>query len=213
MGGVRWLSIAIVAVALVGCSTGTASYDDALAVTEPTFAPTPVVPADSRQLDALRLRDTAGLPPPGANADPTLVGRALADVEVAFPGTDRISDLYFDDESVWMTIIDPQSPSRERSIYWSDGYGLSVGEPQFMEEDTTFPVTAVHVDAITSLVDGLAERYPTLQVDMPRLSTELSYELGLSWRMDLVDARGVLAIIFADLDGTVTVVDQDQSQD
>ena len=63
------------------------------------------------------------------------------------------------------------------------------------------------------LVDGLAERYPTLQVDMPRLSTELSYELGLSWRMDLVDARGVLAIIFADLDGIVTVVDQDQSQD
>jgi hypothetical protein len=213
VGGARWLSIAIVAVVFVGCSTGTASYDDALAVTEPTFARTPVSPADSRQLDALRLRDTAGLPSPGANADPTLVGRALADVEIAVPGTDRISDLYFDDEGVWMTIIDPQSPSRERSIYWSDGYGLSVGEPQFMEEDTTFPVTAVHVDAITSLVEGLAERYPTLQVDMPRLSTDLSYELGLSWRMDLVDARGVLAIIFTDLDGTVTVVDQDQRQD
>jgi hypothetical protein len=46
---------------------------------------------------------------------------------------------------------------------------------------------------------------------MPRLSTELSYDLGLSWRMDLVDARGDLAIIFADLDGTVTVVDQDRN--
>ena len=79
-----------------------------------------------------------------------------------------------------------------------------------MEDDTTFPITAVHIEAITALVDGLTDRYPTLLVDMPRLSTELSYDLGLSWRMDLVDARGDLAIIFADLDGTVTVVDQEQ---
>ena len=198
------------AVTFGGCSTGTASYDDAAAIGAPPFAAAPSSPEESAQLDALLLRDTDGLGAPGPNANPALVEQALAAVESEFPGTDRISDLYFDDQNVWMTIIDPQSPNRERSIYWSDGYGLSVGDPVFMEDDTTFPVSAVHPDAIVALVTGLAERYPTLQIDMPRLSTQLSYDLGLSWRMDLFDARGQLAIIFADLDGTVTVVDQEQ---
>jgi hypothetical protein len=197
-------------VTFVGCSTGTASYDDATALVAPPFAAEPATPEESPQLDALVLRDTDGLGAPGPNANPALVEQALKDVEAEFPGTDRISDLYFDESSVWMTIIDPQSPSRERSIYWSDGYGLSVGDPQFMEDDSTFPVSAVHPEAIVALVNGLADRYPTLQISMPRLSTDLSYDLGLSWRMELVDARGDLAIIFADLDGIVTVVDQEQ---
>lgn len=198
----------VAAVAVGGCSTGTASYDDARSITAPTFAARPSNPEQSPQLDALVLRDTDGLSPTGVSANPAVLGPALADVEAEFPGTDRISDLYFDEDSVWMTIVDPQSSRRQRSIYWSADGTLSVGEAQFMEEDTTFPVAAVRVDAITRLVNGLAERYPTLLIDMPRLDTELSYDLGLSWRMDLVDARGGLAIIFADLDGTVTVVDQ-----
>src|SRR6187431_1002796 len=169
---------AALAVTLVGCSTGTASYDDARALVAPTFAPKPSSPEDSAQLDALVLRDTDGLGAPGPNANPALVEQALAAVESEFPGTDRISDLYFDDQNVLMTIIDPQSPNRERSIYWSDGYGLSVGDPEFMENDTTFPVSAVHPDAIVALVNGLADRYPTLQIDMPRLSADLSYDLG-----------------------------------
>ena len=202
-----------VGVALVGCSTRTVSYDEAVAIDAPTFASTPSRPEQSPQLDALVLRDTAGLENSEPDANPALVGQALADLTEAFPDVERISDLYFDDANVWMTIIDPQSPSRSRSVYWSDGSGLSVGEPEFMEEDTTFALSAVNLDAITALVNGLAERYPTLQIDMPRLDTQLSYELGLSWRMELVDARGGLAIIFTDLDGTVTVVDQDQSGD
>lgn len=192
---------------VVGGCTRTASYDDALEIPAPTFAPVPPSPADSPQLDALVLRDTAGLTVSGPLPDPSLVTAALAAVEEQYPGTDRISDLYFDDQNVWMTMLDPDGLGRERSIYWSAGR-LSVGEPQFMDEDTTFPVDAIHVEAITALVDGLADRYPTLLVDLPRLSTELSYDLGLSWRMDLVDARGTLATIFTDLDGTVTVVDQ-----
>jgi hypothetical protein len=190
-----------------GCATRSVSYDDAVALTAPTFAPAPAAPAASPQLDALELRDTAGLGRPGPNADPRLLAPALAAVEAEFPGTDRISDLYFDEDGVWLTILDPDSPSRSRSIYWRTDGLLSVGEPQFLEEDTTFPLTVVDVDAITALVDGLADRYPALQVDMPRLDTDLSYDLGLSWRLDLVDARGPLATIFAALDGTVTVVD------
>lgn len=210
VGGMRWRSgaMALAVAGLVGCSTRTVSYDEALEVTAPSFAPAPASPEESPQLDALVLRDTAGLKPDGIPPDPALVAEALAAVEAEFPGTDRISDLYFDDSGVWLTILDPDAPGRTRSIYFRREYGLSVGEPQFLEEDTTFPVSLVDSDAITALVDGLGERYPTLLVDYPRLSTELSYELGLSWRLDLVDGRGAMATIFADLDGTVTVVDQ-----
>ncbi len=214
VGALRWVpvvtAVAAATISFTGCSTGTASYDDARSLVAPTFAPAPRSPADSPQLDALVLRDTAGLAATGPNADPTNLTRAFAALTAEFPDIDRISDLYFDDENVWLTIVDPEAPNRSRSIYWSDYSGLSVGDAEFMEEDTSFPISAVHVDAITALVDGLAERYPSLVIDMPRLSTELSYDLGLSWRLDLVDARGNLAIVFADLDGTVTVVDQDQ---
>jgi hypothetical protein len=34
-----------------------------------------------------------------------------------------------------------------------------------------------------------------------------SYELGLCWNLNVVDARGSLATVFADLDGTVIAVD------
>lgn len=208
MGRARWFSIAVVAVTVVGCSTGTASYDDAVDIPAPTFASQPRSPEDSPQLDALELRDTAGLTASGPLPDPSLVTAALAAVEEQFPGIDRVSDLYFDEANVWMTILDPDGLGRERSIYWSADR-LFVGEPEFMDEDTTFPIEAIDVDAITELVDGLADRYPTLVVDLPRLDNGLSYDLGLSWRMDLIDARGTLATIFADLDGTITVVDQD----
>lgn len=209
MGGIRWVSIAVVAGALVGCSVGTASYDDALDIAAPTFSPTPPSPEQSPQLDALVVRDTDGLvpsePPPNAEH----VREALAAVEDEFPGIERVSDLYFDDENVWMTIRDPQSPRRSRGVLWSAGGALYVSDPEFAEDsdDPSFPISAIDVDAIDALIDGLAERYPTLVVDFPRLSSSLSYELGLSWRMDLVDSRGTLATIFADLDGTVTVVD------
>jgi len=207
----RWGSIGLATLVLAGCSTATASFDDATKITAPTFSPVPPSPAESPQLDALVVRDTAGIRAPGPNADPTLVGEALAAVTAEFPDIDRVSDLYFNDENVWMTIVEPSRGNLSRSVSWSRSYGLYIAEEEYFEEEdegTTFPISDVHVDAITELVDGLGARYPSLQVDMPRLSVDLSYELGLSWRMDLMDGRGSLAVLFADLDGTITVVDQ-----
>ena len=57
------------------------------------------------------------------------------------------------------------------------------------------------------MTEGLAARFPTLRVIRPRLNPELSYELGLSWHVDLDDGRGNLGTVYTDLDGTVTVVD------
>ena len=207
----RWGSIGLTALVLAGCATATASFDDTEEITAPRFAPAPLAPAESPQLEALVVRDTAGIGAPGPNADPTLVGEALAAVTTRFTGLVRVSDLYFDDEAVWMTIVDPDRRNRSRSVRWSWSSGLSTGDEKYLEEaeeNSTFPISDVRVDAITALVDGLALRYPSVQIDLPRLDVGLSYDLGLSWRMDLVDGRGTLATIFADLDGTITAVDQ-----
>lgn len=209
MGGFRWVSIVVLAGALAGCSVGTASYDDALDIEAPTFSPTPPSPEQSPQLDAIVVRDTDGLVASERPPNAEHVREALAAVDDEFPGIDRVSDLYFDDRNVWMTIRDPASPRQSRGVLWSGDGTLSVSDPEFAEDsdDPAFSISAIDVDAIDALIDGLVERYPTLVVDLPRLSSSLSYDLGLSWRMDLDDGRGTLATIFADLDGTVTAVD------
>lgn len=197
----------MIAALVAGCSTGTASYDDAVSITPPTFAPMPRSPAASPQLDAIVLRDTDGLMPDGVPPDPAVLAAALTAVDAQLPDIELVSDLYFDDENVWMTVLDPDSSSRVHGVYWWESNGLSIGEPTFLDDEQMFSLDVVDVDAIGALVDGLTERFPTLVVDMPRLSTDLSYRLGLSWRMDLDDARGTLATVYADLDGTVIAVD------
>jgi len=207
----RWGSIGLATLVLVGCNATTASFDDTREIEAPRFAPVPPAPAESPQLDALVLRDTAGFGAPGPNADPTLVGEALAALRAQFPRLERVSDLYFDDENVWLTIVGPNTRNLSRSVLWSRSSDLYIGEEDYVEEaeeNSTYPISDVDVDAITALVEGLAVRYPSVQIDLPRLDVGLSYDLGLSWRLDLVDVRGTLATIFADLDGTITAVDQ-----
>jgi hypothetical protein len=192
--------------ALAGCGRSV-SYDEAVALTAPTFATAPATPGQSPQLDALVLRDTAGVLPDLPRPDPSLLAPALAALQAAAPGTTEISDLYFDDESVWMSFPDPTVPGRQIGAYYSGGE-LSIGEPQFRDEGS-FPITDVRTEAITGLIDGILARFPTVAIDTPRLDLGLSYDLGLSWNLGIEDARGSLATVFADLDGTVTAVDMD----
>jgi len=90
----RWGSIGLATLVLVGCNTATASFDDTREIEAPRFAPVPPAPAESPQLDALVVRDTAGIGAPGPNADPTLVGEALAAITTRFAGLVRVSHLY-----------------------------------------------------------------------------------------------------------------------
>jgi hypothetical protein len=201
---VGWVALA--AGALAGCSARSVSLDAARDIPGPSFAPLPATPIESPQLDALVERDTAGVVNSQPDADPTLIAPAIDAVLAAFPGTTLVGDIYVIDRSVYMTIPDPEGPARSISIYY-DGQRLSVGEPQFNDNTGLFPIENVHTDAIVALVQGLSERYPAMQVDTPRLDVSLSYGLGLSWRIDLNDARGGLATIWADLDGRVIAVE------
>jgi len=114
-------------------------------------------------------------------------------------------------DSVWMTIIDPDRPDRSCTILWSRSNGLFTDDEEYpdeAQENSTLPISDVDVDAITALVDGLAECSASVQIDLPRLNAGLSYDLGLSWRLDLVGSRDTRATISADLDGTHHGVDQ-----
>jgi hypothetical protein len=203
------VGLAVACVALAGCSVRTASLSDAHSIPPPTFSPPPAAPAESRQLDVIVERDTAGLANDDPDADATQLAPALAAMRAAFPETELIGDIYIIDRSVYMTIADLEVPGRAISIHYDDD--LSVGEPQFDDGTGLYPIERVDPDALVALVSGLAARYPTMKVDTPRLDVGLSYGLGLAWRMDLDDVRGTLATIWADLDGTVIAVDTAES--
>jgi hypothetical protein len=206
----RVVGWAVAVAALAGCSARNVSLEDAREVPAPSFAPLPASPIESPQLDAIVERDTAGVVNSEPDADPTLITPALDALLAAFPGTTLVGDLYIIDRAVYLTIADPDVPGRSISAYY-DGQQLRVGEPRFDEDTGLFPIEDIHTEAIVELVQGLSERYPAMQVATPRLDVSLSYGLGLSWRLELNDARGQLATIWADLDGRVIAVETESS--
>lgn len=199
------VGLAVLATALAGCTVRNASLDDADTIAAPSFAPLPASPIESPHLDVIVERNTAGLVNAEPDADATQIAPALDAVRAAFPDTTLIGDLYVIGRDVHLTIADPETPGRTISMYYRDG--LSTGQPVFNDDTGLYPIEDVHPDAIVALVQGLIDRYPTMQVDLPRLDVSLSYGLGLSWRIELNDARGLRATLWADLDGRVIAVD------
>ena len=85
----------------------------------------------------------------------------MAALRAQFPRLERVSDLYFDDENVWLTIVEPNTRNLSRSVLWLRSSDLYIGEEDYVEEaeeNSTYPISDVDVDAITALVDGLAVR-------------------------------------------------------
>ena len=204
------VGIAVVAAALTGCTVRNASLDDADTIAAPSFAPLPASPIESPQLDAIVERETAGVALDEPDADPTQLAPALAALRAAYQDTTMIGDVYLTESSVYITIPDPAVPDRVISTYFN-GERLSAGDPAFNDSTGMFPIEFVRPDALVALVQGLIERYPAAQIDFPRLDVGLSYGLGLSWRIELNDARGALATVWADLDGRVIAVESEAS--
>jgi hypothetical protein len=208
---VRWgrgiVAPALAVAALAGCGRGV-SLPDADAYPAPVPAATREDPADSLQLEAVPVRDTAGLPSSEASADTALLAAGLAALQAAVPGVrdfDRIS-IYHD--SLFLGFAVPDQPGRGASAsYFPDGR-LHVSDPSPAQEET-FTLDGVDVTAPERLVRAIEARFPGVHVTDVDLRVGLSYDFGLVWYLDLADARGDLATVFADPDGTVVAVDAD----
>jgi hypothetical protein len=196
----------VAAVVVAGCANSRAvSYDDAVAVTAPTIVPRPPSPGESPHLAALTMRDTAGLALDTANADAALLPDAVAAARAAVPEGDRLTGLAVRGENVYVSLARTNQPDREQLVLVSEGR-LFVNDPTFSEA-RTFAFEDVDLSVPAQLVAGITARFPAVRVPDIVLNWSQSYDLGLVWNVEVEDARGTLATVFADLDGTVIAVD------
>lgn len=85
---------------------------------------------------------------------------------------------------------------------------LYVGEPSF-SEDPTFDLGTIDPAVPAALIAAIQVSMPNGRVTRLDLEGGLSYGFGLVWHLDVEDARGSLANVFADLDGAIVAVDMD----
>jgi hypothetical protein len=194
------------ALALCGCGARAVDLPDLSAVTAPTVAPRPVDVAASAQLGAIQLRDTGGLPPAEPSAAGGLVAPAFDALRAQVPAARDFERISVYDDSVYFTFADPAGPGRSVSATYSASDGLRVFDPQPSTDDT-YPLDGVDAAVPGRLVAGIERRFPTLHATDLDLRRSLSYGFGLVWYVRVQDARGQLATVFADLDGTVVAVD------
>jgi hypothetical protein len=192
--------------ALCGCGARAVGLSDLTAVTAPTLAPRSVDVAASAQLGAIQLRDTGGLLPTEPSADGGLLPPAVDGLRAQIPAARDFERISVYDDSVYLTFADPAGPGRSISATYSATDGLRVFDPQPSTDDT-YPLDGVDVAVPARLVAGIEHRFPTLHVTDLDLRRSLSYGFGLVWYVNVQDARGRLATVFADLDGTVVAVD------
>jgi hypothetical protein len=193
--------------ALSGCGARAVSLPDLATVTAPTIAPRPTDPGDSPQLAALTARDTTGLPPSQPSAAGALLPPALDALRAQVPAAHDFERISIYDDLVYFTYADPTVSGRAVSATYSSDDGLRVFEPQ-LSTDETYTLDGVDPAVPARLVAGIERRFPTAHVTDVDLRRGLSYDFGLVWRLQVQDARGDLAVVFADLDGTVVAVDQ-----
>jgi hypothetical protein len=199
-------TVALSVVLLAGCATRDVPVPSHDEVRAPAFATLPADLADSRQLAALPIRDTAGLLPDARSADGSLLAPALeamARVEPAPAELVRIS-IYADD--VYLAWRDPTTPGRQVSARYDRSGGLSIFQPRF-GEDAAYPPDVVDPAVPARLVAAIERRAPSARVTAVDLRVALSYGFGLAWYVEVTDVRGRFATVFADLDGAIVGVD------
>jgi hypothetical protein len=181
-------------------------------VPDPDAVPAPVPPAtgddpaEALQLAAVPERDTAGLASTEASADISLLVPGLDALRTAVPDVREFDRISIYDHVLILGFRPPGAAGRSVSAgYFADGR-LNVPEPSPSDEPT-FTLDGVDLDAPGRLVRGIEARFPGVRVTSVDLRVGLSYDFDLVWYLQLADARGALATVFADPDGTIVAVD------
>ena len=208
-GRVAWRAGVVVALLapLAACGGREVTLPALESVPPPPFATMPEDLADSPQLDAVPLRDTAGLLPDDVSAATELLAPALARAAQEEPTPTTFNRISIYDDDVFLTWLDPANPSRSISAsYYGDDDSFYVSEPRF-DDQPAFTIDGLDTDVPTQLREAIEQRFPQLVVTSVDLRIGTSYGFGLVWALELTDARGTLASIYADLAGAIVAVD------
>jgi len=196
------------ALLLTACGASREVHVPALgALPAPTFATLPADLGDSPQLGALVLRDTAGLDPTEDSAMASGLHDALAALAALPDPPKTLTRLTIYADSIYFSYPQDGVAGREVSAIYEPGNDLRESEPSFSEAKA-YALGEVDADVPADLVAGIERRFPSLRVTELDLEVSLSYDFGLVWNIEVDDARGKLASIYADLDGAIVAVDE-----
>ena len=208
------LSVLLLTLGAAACGGGTEiAMPSADLLPAPTFAAVPADLADSVQLDAIDMRDTAGLGVDIDSVDAALLAPALAKY-LELPGAQpHLTRLSIYDDSVYFGFyergISGRSVTASYQLPWDGNPDseptLNVSEPSF-DEAATFSIEGMDPSVPVRLVAALAERFPAAAVESISVDNTPSSGFGAVWDLRLYDARGELAQIYADFDGAIVAV-------
>jgi hypothetical protein len=195
-------ALALSSAVLASCGGRVVDLPEPDAVPAPTFLALPDDLADSFQLGAMPLRDVAGLPPTEASASPGWLPDALAALPDPPAELTRLS-IYAD--TVHFSYPDAVA-GRTVPGYYREGEELHLAEPQF-SDDESYSIDLIEPSVPARLLAAIESRFPQLHVTSFDLDPGLSHEFGLVWYVTVSDARGRLAVVYADLNGAIVAVD------
>ena len=175
---------------------------------EPTFRSVPDDLAESFQLGAIVERNTAGLLPTSPSANGAQLAEALQALANLPDPPAELTRLTIRADDVSFTFFENGITGRAVSGYYPDNQGeVTLGEPSFSDADA-YPISVIDVDVPQRLIDAVEQRFPQTRVTSLDLDVDLSYDFGLVWYVEVDDAQGRFATIFADVDGAIVAVDQ-----
>jgi hypothetical protein len=196
----------VVGMVVGGCGGREVTMPAIEAVPAPTFATLPDDLAASPQLAAIPQRNTAGLVPDVEEVAAALLPAALDHAAALTPPPREFVRVSVYDRNVLLEWRDPTTAGRQVSAGYDTDGRFFVSEPRF-GEDEPFSMADVDLAVPVRLVEAIERRTPTARVTSLDLRVGLSYGFGLVWYVQLTDARGTLATVFADLHGAIVAVD------
>jgi len=204
----RVIASGLVAAAVLGaCSDTTVKVPEPGAIAIPTFQTLPDDLYRSPQLRALQPRDTAGLEvddEESAAAD--LLPAALAALQASDDAPTKLSRLLIYNGYVDFTYEQNGINGRSVSATYRPDDDMYFGTPTY-DDTPTFAIDMIDPVVPADLVEAIERQVPNGKVNSLRLDISSSYDFGLVWNISVVDARGSLATVFADLDGAIVAVD------
>jgi len=199
---------AAAATMLGACSDTPVHVPAAGAFPIPTFQTVPADLSRSPQLQALQPRDTAGIEFAGDGAAVDLLPAAIAALAASDDSPQQVSRIAIYADSVDFTYEQNGINGRSVSAIYRPGDEMYFSDPRF-DDSATFAIDAIDAGVPAKVVAAIEQRVQNGKVTRVDLNVSSSYGFGLVWNIEVTDARGTLATVFADLDGAIVAVEQD----